>query len=48
MTSMIIENNIKKLCERKKYPHMQILFLSFPMLKMYFNYLTACERSKNP
>jgi len=45
---MIIENYTKNNVKEKKYLHMQILFLSFPRLKMYFNYLTASERSKNP
>jgi len=47
MSSMIIKNYIKNSVKEQKYSHMQSLFLSFPMLKMYFNYLTVCERSKN-
>lgn len=45
---MIIEKYTKKKqCEKTKiFPYAK-LFLSFPRLKIYFNYLTICEILKN-
>jgi hypothetical protein len=46
-TSMIIEKYTKKQCEKTKILPYAKLFLSFPRLKTYFNYLTICEMLKN-
>ena len=40
----IIIGNCTKKCERIKIPgYATLIFLSFSMLKMYFNYLIVCE-----
>jgi hypothetical protein len=47
MPLKIIENYTKNSVKEQKYPHM-LIFLSFPRLKIYFNYLTVCKKLKNP
>jgi len=44
--SMIIENYTKNQCKRTKIPlDAKLIFCLFQIkIKMYFNYLTVCER----
>jgi len=49
MPPMIIENYTKTVWKNKNNYICKAYFLSFPRLKMYFNYLTVCEEiKKNP
>ena len=51
MFPMIIENYTKNNVKQKHTPICKaffFFFLSFSMLKIYFNYLIVYERSKNP
>ena len=46
MSLMIIEKYTKNSMKQNS-PVCKTYFLSFTRLKMYFNYLTVCEMSKN-